>query len=130
MKHQVVREHCADIITNSLGPIRNEKGLRQAIETAHEIREREIPQLAAKDYHGLARCIGAANSLLFLELLPRCALLRTESRGAHYREEYPERDDANWLKWVIAKKESDDINVWAETIPMDEYPVRPEKRSR
>ncbi len=130
LKHQEVREHCADIIANSLGPIRNERGLRQAIEAAREIREREIPQLIAKDYHELARCIGTANALFFLELLPRCALLRTESRGAHYREEYPERDDANWLKWVIAKREGDDINVWAEPIPMDEYPLRPEKRSR
>jgi fumarate reductase flavoprotein subunit len=27
---------------------------------------------------------------------------RTESRGSHYREDYPERDDANWLKRTLA----------------------------
>jgi len=30
------------------------------------------------------------------------ALVRTESRGAHSREDYPLRDDANWLKHTLA----------------------------
>ena len=31
------------------------------------------------------------------------ALARNESRGAHYKPDFPDRDDANWLKWVIAQ---------------------------
>src|SRR5206468_38945 len=31
------------------------------------------------------------------------ALQRTESRGAHYREDYPRRDDAQWLKRTLAR---------------------------
>ncbi len=30
------------------------------------------------------------------------ALQRTESRGSHYREDYPRRDDVNWLKRTLA----------------------------
>ena len=30
------------------------------------------------------------------------ALARNESRGAHYKPEFPERDDANWLKTTLA----------------------------
>jgi succinate dehydrogenase / fumarate reductase flavoprotein subunit len=31
-----------------------------------------------------------------------CALNRTESRGAHFREDFPKRDDAQWLKHTLA----------------------------
>ena len=92
-----------------------------------EIRELEIPELVAEDYHELAKCIALRNALHFPELLANCALLRTESRGSHYREDHPERDDATWLKWVIAKRENDGIKTWAEPIPLHEYHFRPQK---
>lgn len=114
-----------DIINNGLlGPIRNEKGLKEVIDLVQAIKDEQLPKLAAHDYHELTRCLGVANALLFMELVPRCALMRTESRGSHYRKEYPERDDANWLKWVATKKENDAISVWAEPIPFPEYPLK------
>lgn len=126
LKHQEVREHCKSIIRKGLlGPVRDEPGLKEAIGAAREIRDDEIPKVGAKDYHELARSIGLENELLLLELLPRSALLRTESRGSHYRRDYPRRDDANWLKWVIARREGDSIKVWAEPIPFEEYALKP-----
>jgi succinate dehydrogenase / fumarate reductase, flavoprotein subunit len=46
------------------------------------------------------------------------ALVRTESRGAHFREDHPLRDDANWLKHTLAAREQDG------TIRIDYKPVK------
>ena len=109
-----------------MGPVRNKRGLEKAIGAAQKIRDEELPRLVAGDYHELSRSIGMVNGILLLELLPRCALLRTESRGSHYREDYPTRDDQNWLKWVISKREDNGIRVWAEPIPYSGYRLKPE----
>lgn len=99
-----------------LGAVRNERNLKKALETVEDVKDL-LPDLTAKDYHELTRVHGLNNELLFVELLAKCALYRTESRGSHYREDYPERDDKNWLKWVIVGKEGDDTKIWGESLP-------------
>ena len=51
------------------------------------------------------------NMLDVAELVAVCALNRTESRGGHTREDYPNRDDENWLKHTLACKENGRIKI-------------------
>ena len=51
------------------------------------------------------------NMLDVAELVAVCALNRTESRGGHTREDYPQRDDVNWLKHTLACRENGKIKI-------------------
>src|SRR5215208_2579781 len=51
------------------------------------------------------------NMLDVSELVTVCAMNRTESRGGHTREDYPDRDDKNWLKHTLACKENGKIKI-------------------
>ena len=49
--------------------------------------------------------------VLLLECSARCALMRTESRGVHYREDYPYTDNDIWLKESIITMDQDNPEV-------------------
>ncbi len=51
------------------------------------------------------------NMLDVAEVVAACALNRTESRGGHSREDYPNRDDVNWLKHTLASKKNGKIEI-------------------
>ncbi len=61
------------------------------------------------------------------DALVAAALARDESRGAHYREDHPLRDDANWLKHSLAYREADG-SIRLETKPVKMGPYVPMER--
>ncbi len=89
-----------------------------------------IPELCAEDPHTLSKCLEAADTVLCLEMIFRAADMRKESRGImypHYRTDYPETDDKNWLKWINIRQGKDgEMELFTEEIPLWRYPVRPE----
>jgi succinate dehydrogenase/fumarate reductase flavoprotein subunit len=55
--------------------------------------------------------------------------MRRETRGSHYREDYPETDNENWLAWIkIKKDENGNMVHWKHMIP-DEW-LPPELRKK
>ncbi len=85
--------------------IKKEDRMQAALTLLTFIQEHIIPLQRAEDPHELRMANEVRNMALNAEMNLRASLFRTESRGLHYREDYPNRDDANWLAWTILKEE-------------------------
>jgi succinate dehydrogenase / fumarate reductase flavoprotein subunit len=57
--------------------------------------------------------------------LVTAALNRTESRGAHSREDFKERDDANWLKHTLVYKDGDGVRIDYKPVTLGRYEPKP-----
>jgi len=64
------------------------------------------------------------NMLLLARVVTLGALARNESRGAHYKPEFPDRDDANWLKTTRAKYIDCEIKLTYEPVDISMIPPR------
>jgi len=67
------------------------------------------------------------NMLLLARVVTLGALARNESRGAHFKPDFPERDDANWLKTTRAKCANGDIQLTYEPVDISLIPPRVRK---
>ena len=76
--------------------------------------------------HYLGKANEIRTAFTIMEIIFAACLARKESRGAHVREDYPERDDKNWLKWVIVSMGEDgNPKVDLERIPFERYKFKP-----
>jgi succinate dehydrogenase / fumarate reductase flavoprotein subunit len=64
------------------------------------------------------------NMLVLARVITLGALQRNESRGAHYKPDFPERDDANWLKTTRAKWVNGEIHLSYEPVDSSQIPPR------
>ena len=100
--------------------IKEKNRLESALTMVEFYREHFVPRLKAKDLHDLRKAHEVKNMLLNAEMKLRSSLFRTESRGNHYREDYPESDDKNWLAWVVIKR-SNKGEMELEKFNRDDY---------
>ena len=63
--------------------------------------------------------------VLCCEMQLRAASMRKESRGWFIREDYPDMDNKNWLKWIIVQDKDGEMTFDTEPVPIDEYDVKP-----
>ena len=103
--HAEVRTKLQKAMTAGVNVFRNEEGLQDALETIHECRQ-EYRDVAVSDpsrtYNtDLVHTIETRNLIDLAEALTLGALAREEFRGAHWRQEFQERRDDEWLKHTM-----------------------------
>ncbi|MEU2062315.1 succinate dehydrogenase flavoprotein subunit [Streptomyces sp. NPDC013455] len=104
---------------------RTEQTIKTAVEKIAELKERyknvAIQDKGKRFNTDLLEAIELGNLLDLAEVMAVSALARKESRGGHYREDYPNRDDVNFMRHTMAYREVGADG--SETVRLDYKPV-------
>lgn len=106
-----LRTELQDTMMVDCGVFRNEADLKKMVEKVKEIKERakniSIQDKGKVFNTDLMEAIELDNLIVTAEATVNSAYARQESRGAHTREDFPKRDDVNWMKHTFAFKNPD-----------------------
>ena len=106
-----IRDELQDAMMNNASVYRTDESLRQVKDTLAELRRRyenvSIDDKGTIFNTDLTEAFELGFLLDLADTLVEGALVRTESRGGHARDDFPERDDANWLKHTLARRAGD-----------------------
>lgn len=86
---------------------KSEPCLTAALTQVLQMKEKVVPKLQATNPHQQRLCLEMKHKVLSAEMKLRASLARQESRGAHYRSDFPYRDDESWLWYTLLKKGED-----------------------
>ncbi len=106
-----IQEELGKTMSLNLGIFRTQKSMMEAGERVHELKARAsltFLQDRGKIFNtDLIQALELQALLDVAETIVAGALAREESRGAHYRSDFPRRDDATWLKHTLAYRTSE-----------------------
>jgi len=108
-----------------VGIYRNEKDMEQAIEKVRELKTRyqhvKINDTGKIFNTELINAWELGNMLELAEIIAVSALNRKESRGGHSREDYPNRNDKDWLKHTLVSNISGEIKIEYKPVTITKY---------
>jgi fumarate reductase (CoM/CoB) subunit A len=113
----MVKKKLQELAYFNLLVIRSRNKLDRFRETVHDMQQTVLPGLAVRNPGELIEAMELRNLLTLADMEARVCIERAESRGPHYREDFPEQDDARWLKNIILHKSGD--NAVVEAISID-----------
>ncbi len=103
-----------------VGIVRQEEEMAQAIEELQHMRQRatKVGCSSQRQYNpGWHTCLDLEHLLTVSECIARAAIERKESRGAHFREDFPEKS-AEWAQYNLIAKKADGGRVIVEKRPV------------
>ncbi|AXK32905.1 succinate dehydrogenase flavoprotein subunit [Streptomyces armeniacus] len=120
-----IRKALQETMDKNVMVFRTEQTLKEAVERIGELRKRfrniSVQDKGRRFNTDLLEALELGNLLDLAEVTAVSALARKESRGGHYREDFPNRDDVNFMRHTMAFREVGDDGT--ESIRLDYKPV-------
>jgi len=116
-----LRRSLREVMWFKAGIIRNQTDLSEALTEIRALRN-QSQTVRVTSPGQLVKVLELGHMLLLAGIVCQAALLRTESRGAHYRTDYPEERNPRWLKNIIAVKKGGEIHLETHPVSLDRVP--------
>ena len=113
MRHDQIRDRLRTVCMENVGIFRDRDRLAEAVDQIVALKE-QYRQVALTTFPGpfnfeLVNVLELESQLYLAEITARGALARRESRGSHFRTDYPDRDDERWLRHTVARLAGDEV---------------------
>jgi succinate dehydrogenase / fumarate reductase flavoprotein subunit len=128
---ETLRQEMQRLMMENVGIYRTEKNMAKTKSALKELRQ-VYKQIRANDpsqaFNIQVLEVQELGHLLDLAyMVATCAHNRQESRGAHAREDYPERDDRNWLKHTLVWLEGEEVRLDYKKVDISRWEPKPRK---
>ncbi|QFU82940.1 L-aspartate oxidase [Natronorubrum aibiense] len=122
---ETLLEELGDLLWTHAGILRNEDGLREGLDHLEDLRARtaDLQIDGDRTSRSFEYAVDLSMSLTVAEVLLRTALERTESRGAHYRTDFPETDP-DWRQNLIVSADERGLSIRRRGVAEPSEPVR------
>ena len=125
-----VRESLQRSMTEKMAVFRREETMKECLKTVKELQERyrriRLHDKGRVFNTELMEAVELGSMLDFVEPIVVGGIARPESRGAHFRTDFPKRDDQNWQKHTLAWKAGDGIRLDYKPVVITRF--QPEER--
>jgi succinate dehydrogenase / fumarate reductase, flavoprotein subunit len=123
-----IRSQIQQVMQNNAGIIREANKLRKGIKKISELEKTFYSKNSGlksfKNYENVVSTSEVKSALVVCEAVLRSALMRQESRGAHYRSDFPNTDDRKWKVNIYCRKRGREMVMFKRPVSKVKEPIK------
>jgi succinate dehydrogenase / fumarate reductase flavoprotein subunit len=124
-KFSIIKAGLSETMVKHVGVFRSQRGLKTAQRNVAKLKQRflniNVEDSSRRFNTSLFEVLELGFALDLAEVIILGALARKESRGAHYRVDYPKRDDKNWLKHTLVARSTEGQRLSYKPVTIDKF---------
>jgi succinate dehydrogenase/fumarate reductase flavoprotein subunit len=122
-----VKELIKNLMWEEAGVLKTKEGLERCLAGLDKIKKENLTKLWARQPRQLREAIEAWNLAYVGEMIARCSMMREETRGTFNRLDFPDRDDAYWIRKTLLQLEDGEMKMSSEPMEQIYFRWKPQK---